>query len=402
MKRIQILRNALTIALSLSLFIPGTTACSSSHSHDHHGEEAEHAHEHDSDEHDHDGEHDEKEGTEHSGEIIFPAEKAKMAGLETEKVTADRFHGVIRTGGKVMPASGAEATVAATMSGIVRLNGHFTEGSAVNTGTTLFTITNTGLPEGDNARKAAIAVKKAREDYDRISKLSESHLATAAELSEAKAELERAELESRSAGAAGGKGVGAPMAGYVKECLVKDGDYVETGTPLMTITRDKRLQLRAELPERHFGSLGKIVSAKFKTSYSDRTYSLEELNGRIVSRGRQAGENSPFIPIIFEFDNAGGIVAGSFAEIYLLTDEGTRAISVPKEALTEEQGIHYVYVKLDEEGYERREVKTGMTDGERYAILSGLREGDEVVTRGAVQVKLASASKAIPGHTHNH
>ena len=33
---------------------------------------------------------------------------------------------------------------------------------------------------------------------------------------------------------------------------------------------------------------------------------------------------------------------------------------------------------------------------------TGLQAGDEVVTRGAYQVKLASVSGAIPGHTHNH
>ena len=38
-----------------------------------------------------------------------------------------------------------------------------------------------------------------------------------------------------------------------------------------------------------------------------------------------------------------------------------------------------------------------------YALLlDGLKAGDEVVTVGAYQIKLASASNAIPAHTHNH
>ena len=77
-------------------------------------------------------------------------------------------------------------------------------------------------------------------------------------------------------------------------------------------------------------------------------------------------------------------------------------ISVPTTALTEEQGIYFVYVKLDEEGYKKQEVRIGADDGLRTEILSGLKAGDEVVTRGAYQVKLASVSGAIPGHTHNH
>ena len=52
--------------------------------------------------------------------------------------------------------------------------------------------------------------------------------------------------------------------------------------------------------------------------------------------------------------------------------------------------------------YQKREVKTGADDGARVEILSGLKEGEKLVTQGAIHVKLASASNAIPAHTHNH
>ena len=78
-------------------------------------------------------------------------------------------------------------------------------------------------------------------------------------------------------------------------------------------------------------------------------------------------------------------------------------ISIPTSALTEEQSVYYVYLKLDEECYKKQEVQIGTDNGLRTEILGGLNEGDEVVTRGVYQVKLASVSGAIPeGHTHNH
>lgn len=75
---------------------------------------------------------------------------------------------------------------------------------------------------------------------------------------------------------------------------------------------------------------------------------------------------------------------------------------MPVSALTEDQGVFYVYLKLDENCYRRQEVSTGESDGDNIEILSGLKPGDTVVTKGAIHVKLASAGKAIPGHTHNH
>ena len=77
-------------------------------------------------------------------------------------------------------------------------------------------------------------------------------------------------------------------------------------------------------------------------------------------------------------------------------------LSVPHTALTEEQGIYFVYVQLDEECYARREVKLGADNGREVALLSGIHPGERVVMQGAYHVRLASVSKAIPGHSHEH
>lgn len=68
----------------------------------------------------------------------------------------------------------------------------------------------------------------------------------------------------------------------------------------------------------------------------------------------------------------------------------------------EEQGLYFVYLQLDEEGYKKQEVTLGASNGKKVQILTGLKAGDRVVTKGAYQVKLASASNAIPAHSHEH
>ena len=51
--------------------------------------------------------------------------------------------------------------------------------------------------------------------------------------------------------------------------------------------------------------------------------------------------------------------------------------------------------------FRRQEVKLGATDGTRTEIVSGLKAGDRVVTRGATQVRLAANASVIPeGHSH--
>jgi len=188
----------------------------------------------------------------------------------------------------------------------------------------------------------------------------------------------------------------------VKNCLVKEGDYVTVGQPLMTVTQMRRLVLKADVSERYYAQLPRIVSANFKTPYNNKVYCLENLGGKVLSFGKSSGDTSYYVPVTFEFDNRGDMVPGAFVEVFLLSGERQGVISLPESALTEEQGLYFVYLKLDDECYKKQEVQLGTSNGERVEILSGLKDGDTVVIRGAIHVKLAAASNAIPAHSHNH
>ena len=84
-----------------------------------------------------------------------------------------------------------------------------------------------------------------------------------------------------------------------------------------------------------------------------------------------------------------------------LTAKGGGVPQKDKAALTEEQGIYFVYLQIAEEEFVKREVGIGESDGKNVRILSGLKEGERVVVKGAYQVKLASSSSVLPeGHSH--
>ena len=198
------------------------------------------------------------------------------------------------------------------------------------------------------------------------------------------------------------RNITAPIAGYVKSILVKEGDYVTIGQPLVSVTQNRRLFLRAEVSEKYYPYLRTINSANFRTPYNNKVYELGALNGRLLSFGKTAGDNSFYVPVTFEFDNKGDIIAGSFVEVYLLSSQLENVLSLPRTALIEEQGIYFVYLQLDEEGYKKQEVTLGADNGKNVQILTGIKPGDRVVTEGAYQVRLASASNAIPAHSHEH
>ena len=77
-------------------------------------------------------------------------------------------------------------------------------------------------------------------------------------------------------------------------------------------------------------------------------------------------------------------------------------LAIPVEALTEEQGLYFIYLQKCAESYKKQEVKIGANNGKEVQILEGLHAGDRVVVKGAYHVKLASASNALPAHSHEH
>jgi len=176
---------------------------------------------------------------------------------------------------------------------------------------------------------------------------------------------------------------------------------VSVGQPIATISQNRKLQLRAEVSEMHFSDIFSINDANFKMAYDNRLYKLSELNGKLLSHGKASEGESFYIPITFEFDYTGNIIPGSFAEIFLLSTPQLNVMSTPVSAITEEQGLYFVYIKTDDEHYIKQEVTLGVSDGDRVVILSGLEQGDKVVTDGVYQVKLAATPSAIPeGHVH--
>jgi membrane fusion protein, heavy metal efflux system len=75
---------------------------------------------------------------------------------------------------------------------------------------------------------------------------------------------------------------------------------------------------------------------------------------------------------------------------------------IPVSALIEEQGVFYAYVQTEGESFQKRELKLGANDKEKVQVLSGLTEGERVVTKGAYQIKLSQASGTMPAHGHEH
>lgn len=344
-------------------------------------------------------------------EISYLKEQAWRIDFANMEVKRQPFYQVIRTTGQILTPPADEVTLSSQTSGIVSFTGNnLLPGSNVKAGQTLFFIKSNELLQGQldaDIQQAQDNLNTAKANFERAQELVKDQLISQKEFQEAKLRYESAQtavkLNTGSKGFyAKNQHIVSPISGFLSVLLVSQGQLVPAGQPMAVISKSNKLLLQANLSQRHLDQLPVITTATFKTPNSAQVFNTQELNGRIISRGKNIAAGTAFIPLIFEISLAGNIIPGSAAEIFLRSHPIPDALVIPVSALIEEQGNFYVYVQTGGESFVKREVKLGGNDGDRVQVLSGLTEGERVVTKGAYQIKLSAASGAMPEHGHEH
>ena len=341
---------------------------------------------------------------------VFTKEQSWKVEFATDFPKTEPFGQVIKTTAQVQSAQGDEVIVSAKAGGVVLFQADYVlEGKSVTNGQTLFTISSDGLASNNSAVQFAEAknnFEKVSADYDRAKELAKDQIVSAKELLNAKTQFENAKAVYSNMNknfSSSGQSVKSPMTGFVKQIFVQNGQSVEAGQSIVSVSQNKALVLRAEVQQKYAPILGTIKSANIRTINDNQTYTLEQLNGKIISFGKAANSDNYLIPVSFQIDNKGGFVSGSFVEIYMKSITNMQALTVPNLSLLEDQGVFFVYVQVHPELFEKREVKIGGTDGLSTEITSGITSKDRIVTKGAMMIKLAQATGTLDAHSgHVH
>ena len=399
-----------------------SAACNHDHNHDHaahshnhqHSEGCNHDHNHNHDGHNHNHEANSQQPAAHShdhgeGAINFPIDQQKKIDFEVVEVVTEPLYQVIRTSAQIVPSQESEKILTATTSGIVAFESKdIVQGLEVKSGQVLFSIDNDEMADGSlEIRRQEIEAdyEKAKADYERKQSLAEDKIISESELLDAKTEYLKAQkyYDNMIQNYPEGKTLHrATISGSVCEILVPNNSYVEAGQPIMTLAQNDKLYLRADVQSKYYPVLKDIKTANVRTN-DGIVYTINELGGRLLSYGKTTDINNPLIPVTFEIKNNGNLIPGSFVEIFITAESNKMGVMLPNSAIVEEMGIYCVFVQKCSEDFEKRIITKGVTDGSKTQILKGVAAGERVVTKGAVNVKLAQGSAALDphaGHVH--
>jgi membrane fusion protein, heavy metal efflux system len=182
----------------------------------------------------------------------------------------------------------------------------------------------------------------------------------------------------------------APISGTIVQRRVGPGQYVSAGSsdPVFVIGDLSTVWLTAYVRETEASkvSVGEDVSFVV-LAYPDRVFStkLNYVAAALDPASRR-------LMVRATVDNPGELLKPEmFATVTIYTDQASRSVAVPRDALIYEGSNVRVWVALDDKSIELRRIKTGLTNGRMIQVVSGLSPGDRVITKGSLFIDRVAA-----------
>ncbi len=280
----------------------------------------------------------------------------------------------------------------------------FTEGSMVKAGDLLFLIDPRVYEARVAQAKAALEKAKAASEnadryYARISAVDKRSVTEAeidqayATMLEARAAIAQCEADLQSAEInLGYTRITAPISGRIGKSLLKKGDYVAPSMgSLARIVQTDPVRVVFSIPDKELlqgrrviEAEGKIEAIRAQLRLPDG--SIYEHNGEADFVSNEIDSATASLAIRYRFANPNQfLVSNGYVTVLLSEAEPKQVIAVPTGAVLANATGDYVYLNVNGTAV-RRIVKLGEVQSGYIAILSGLNEGEEVITEGVVNV----------------
>lgn len=176
----------------------------------------------------------------------------------------------------------------------------------------------------------------------------------------------------------------APFSGVVTKYDVAEGEVVGSDRELFTIADLSTVWVQADVYEKDISVVRKGLSVKVSVD----SYPGEFFDGRITYVSDALDPKTRTAKVRCEVPNPGGrLKLDMFASIEIPTPKGRSAVMVPATAIQQIDDRQLVFVRVGETEFERRDVKLGSREGDFVEIVSGVKLGDRVVTKGSFDVK---------------
>lgn len=117
-------------------------------------------------------------------------------------------------------------------------------------------------------------------------------------------------------------------------------------------------------------------------------YPEKVFNGKLSYISEVIDPETRAVKVRAEVDNAKGMLKPEmFATVRIFTSEREKVLAVPESAVQRDGDKSIVFVTVDERKFEKRVIEIGPRIDGLHRILSGVKEGEKIVVKGAFTLK---------------
>ena len=265
---------------------------------------------------------------------------------------------------------------------LASLQGQLSQAQAQSYATSVTTTTAASVDSGQlaQAQKMREAGMITQKEYDRIVERSQPQTTTVTTgggggANTAAIQAQIAQVSAQMAAST----IVAPIAGTVTAIYNEDRQMAIADRPFMMIQQSTPMVASLSIPRDAAMKLGtpdakKGIKVLLKVGD-------QELPGELTYVDVTQPEKVPSVLVKATFNNDKGLIkAGEFYTLIIESDIKAKMLTVPSKAVRENQDGKYVYVLTENNTVDVRVVEVGMTEDDNVAIISGLNEGDKVIT----------------------
>ncbi len=189
---------------------------------------------------------------------------------------------------------------------------------------------------------------------------------------------------SKSTGATSNTFVKSTISGMVLDVPVKEGGQViesntfNEGTTIASVANMGEMIFEGKLDESEVGKVKENMDIVLTIGAIDRQ-SFHALLEYIAPKGTiENGAIQFLIRASINKDNSAFLRAGYSANADIILDKKDKVLAVPERVLQFEKEKAFVEVATDDQHYEKRYVKTGLSDGINIEVMEGLKKEDKI------------------------
>jgi len=239
---------------------------------------------------------------------------------------------------------------------------------------------------------ASISVAKLKKDLERYKNLYQGGTITEQQLNEAQNSYDNSEIQLEQAEKQlSDATIKSPISGIVIKKLIEKGEYVNIGAPVATIVDISKLKIKLNVSEANVYQLKLKDKAIITTDvYPEVTF---EGNISFISSQGDDSHNYP-VEIVIANNSKYPLKSGTFANVLIKLPVAAEALYIPRESLLGSITDAEVYVAENNKAI-RKKIVVGSGNDKYIKVISGLKEGEEVIVNGQINLSDNKAIKIV-------